>query len=104
MALVYREVSFCLVHRHIPLNYAVILVPSRPLPPDDTAVHAKLVEIQLKYIWKTIQPEGSDASPDTRASPPLRDDTHPFGTRLLLPISLLLMEAHHKFLTWHLVK
>ncbi len=103
MALVYREVSFCLVRRHILLNYAVILVPSRPLPPDDTAVHAKLVEIQLKYIWKTIQPEDSDASSDTRPSP-LRDDTHPFGTQLLLPISLLLMEVHHKFLTWHLVK
>ncbi|KAL4263012.1 hypothetical protein AB1N83_005838 [Pleurotus pulmonarius] len=81
----------------------IILVPSRPLPPDDTAVHAKLVEIQLKYIWKTIQPEDSDASSDSRPSP-LRDDTHPFGTQLLLPISLLLMEVHHKFLTWHLVK
>ncbi|KAJ8691106.1 hypothetical protein PTI98_010706 [Pleurotus ostreatus] len=82
----------------------IILVPSRPLPPDGTAVHAKLVEIQLKYIWKTIQQEGSDSPPDMRISPSLCDDSHPFDTRLLLPISLLLMEAHHKFLTWHLVK
>ncbi|KAF9489549.1 hypothetical protein BDN71DRAFT_1512019 [Pleurotus eryngii] len=82
----------------------IILVPSRPLRPDDTAVHAKLVEIQLKYIWKTTQQEGSDSPPDMRTSPSLHDDPHPFDTRLLLPISLLLMEAHHKFLTWHLVK